>query len=69
MKVMNCKKYQQTSEFEQFIDGYLPLDIGNDDRVIFFDKIDKLARRFQLYELINPQISYKKYNMKNPFVL
>jgi hypothetical protein len=45
------------------------MDIGNDDRVIFFDKIDKLAYRFQLYELINPQISYKKYNMKNPFVL
>ena len=60
LKEFACKKYQQTSELEQVIDGYLPLDVGNEDRVVFFNKIDKLAQRFHIYEFINPQVSYEK---------
>ena len=32
----------------------MPLDLGKNDKKIFFNKIDKLAQRFEIYDFINP---------------
>lgn len=43
-----AKKYQRTSEIEKIIEGYLPDDLDPIETQIFAQKIEKLAKRFDI---------------------
>lgn len=46
--MIQAKKYKKTSEIEKIIEGYLPDDLDPIETQLFVQKIEKLAKRFNI---------------------
>ena len=48
IRMIQAKKYKKTSEIEKIIEGYLPDDLDPIETQLFVQKIEKLAKRFDI---------------------